>query len=163
MTTPDNYKMINRYVLLAGVLTGTLDALSAIILNPGVQASNIFRFIASGLFGNAAFGSGNEFIIYGVLLHYVISFSFCIAFLRFYPSLINVFKFNYLLVLVIGLSTWMIMNLIILPLSNITPKPFTCISIFKNIVALIFAFGLPIVWIGTRAHTCYQSKTKKLR
>lgn len=152
MKTPNYHKINTRYVLLAGVLTGTLDALSAIILNPGVQAANIFRFIASGLFGNAAFGSGNEFIIYGVLIHYLISFGFCIAFLRLYSILNNVFKFNYLLVLTIGLSIWMIMNLIILPLSNVTPKPFTCISIFKNIVALIFAFGLPIVWIGTRAN-----------
>lgn len=147
-----NSKRMRRYILPAGLLTGTVDALFAVILNPDVPAAGIFKFIASGLFGKAAFSGGNEMVFYGVLLHYLIAFAFSFALLKFYPFFINLFKYNYILVFVYGLLTWAIMNLIVLPLSNVSPQTHHLISALKNIMALIIAFGLPIVWIASRVY-----------
>lgn len=136
-------------ILLTGLLTGTLDGLSAIILNPAIPAANIFKFIASGLFGKAALSAGMEMVVYGVLLHYLISFIFCVVLLRIYPSFIKWFKYNFIIVFVYGLLIWTIMNLVVLPLSGIGPTAFHFVSVFKNMMALIVAFGLPIVWIAS--------------
>ena len=93
-----NRKKLLPWFLFTGLLTGSLDALLAIIINNKVPASVIFKFIASGVFGNAAFGPGNEMIYYGVLFHYFIAFTWTILFFVFYNKLIDVVKFRFVLI-----------------------------------------------------------------
>ena len=145
-----NRKKLLPWFLFTGLLTGSLDALLAIIINNKVPASVIFKFIASGVFGNAAFGPGNEMIYYGVLFHYFIAFTWTILFFIFYNKLINTVKFRFALMLVTGIIIWAVMNLLILPLSQVHSQPFNVIGFMKNLGALILAFGLPITVIADK-------------
>ena len=62
-------------VLITGLIAGTLDILAAIFLLAGGEATRVFRFIASGAFGKAAFEGGGEMVAWGSFFHYLIAFS----------------------------------------------------------------------------------------
>lgn len=141
-----------RYIFLTWLLCGTLDALSAIIINPKIPAAIIFRYIASGYFGkSAAFTGGTDMVIYGVLFHYFIALVFTTLLFLLYPLFINVFRNKIMLALVYGLLIWVMMNLLVLPyFSHIAIPPLKITGMLKNMAALIISFGFPIVFIADR-------------
>ena len=67
-------KNLAGWIFFTGIVTGTLDAILALLINFKVPAAIIFKFIASGLFGAAAFSMGNSAVLYGILIHYCIAF-----------------------------------------------------------------------------------------
>ncbi|MFB9841517.1 hypothetical protein [Mucilaginibacter ginsenosidivorans] len=134
------------------LLTGTLDAMAALLIGYKVSPAVIFQFIASGWFGKAAFAGGTAMVLWGILFHYLIASAFSIVFFILYPGFIQVLKNKYLTGVVFGLMTWAIMNLAVLPLTNIPKraggvKP---LSLIEGIVALIIAIGIPVAVITER-------------
>jgi len=142
-----------RWILFTGILTGTIDILFAFIMNYHVPAATILKFIASGLFGKAAFGKGAEMAYYGLLLHFFFAFAWTILFFLFYTKLLDLLKFRYILIIIIGLVIWTVMNLIVIPLSKIPPQHFHFINTMEDIAALILAYGLPITLIANKFYT----------
>ncbi len=55
MEKTNNKKQPGKYtvIALAGLLTSTLDAVTAVISGHKMPAATIFKFIASGIFGKA--------------------------------------------------------------------------------------------------------------
>lgn len=143
-------KKLLPWILFSSLLTGTIDALSAIIINYKIPAPAIFKFIASGIFGTAAFSPGNEMVYYGILFHYCIAFAWTTIFFIFYADFMNLIKFRFILILITGLVIWVAMNLVILPLSQTPPSHFYFTNVVENIAALILAFGLPITIIADK-------------
>jgi hypothetical protein len=78
-------------IVMAGLLVGTLDILSAFIyyfIKTGEKnVFNVLKFIASGIFGKAAFSGGNMMIIAGLVLHFIIAFAFTIIFFWIFPKM----------------------------------------------------------------------------
>lgn len=144
MAKQSKNKNIALYILLTGLIAGTLDALSAIIINPSVPPASIFKFVASGFFGRDAFSGGSEMVVYGILFHYFIAFAFTTVLFMLYPFFISTMKNKYTLIIVFGLLIWIVMNKLVLPLSHSRPMPFELTVVLKNIAALIVALGLPI-------------------
>ena len=73
-------------VIITGLVAGTLDGLAAIInfiMQGGKKPEVIFKYIASGVIGKDALTGGNGIILLGVLLHYLIAFSWTILFFGF--------------------------------------------------------------------------------
>ena len=138
------------WILLTGLLTGTIDALFAIIISYKIPAATIFKFIASGVFGMAAFGPNTEMIYYGILFHYCIAFAWATIFFLLYDKLINTVKVRSVLILMIGLIIWIIMNLVIVPLSHTPPQPFRWAGVIENLIVLMLAFGLPVTLIADK-------------
>ncbi|MFS2188530.1 hypothetical protein ACCC92_17760 [Mucilaginibacter sp. Mucisp84] len=144
-------KLVN--ILFAGFITGTLDGLAAMILNYKINPSVIFKFIASGAFGPAAFAGGAEIIVAGVVFHYVIAFIFSAAFFLLYPFFSNGLRNKYFVAVIYGIAAWIIMNLGVVPLSKITMKPGYHIpvsTILTGMLTLIICVGLPVVFIADR-------------
>jgi len=141
------------WILLTGLLTGTIDATFAIVMNSKIPAALIFRYIASGIFGTAAFSQGTEMVYYGVLLHYCIAFTWTAAFFMLYPKLLNLVKFRSILILITGPIIWAGMNLIVIPLSHVASSPIHLAAALKDIGILIVAFGLPITVIADKFYT----------
>jgi hypothetical protein len=138
------------WILLTSLLTGTIDALSAIIINYKIPAPAIFKFIASGIFGTTAFSPGNEMVYYGILFHYCIAFAWTTIFFLFYTDFMSLVKFRFILILIIGLVIWVVMNLVVLPVSQTPPSHFHLVNVVENIAALILAFGLPVTIIADK-------------
>jgi hypothetical protein len=143
-------------IILAGLLAGTLDALAAIIqvhLKSNIGPLPIFRFIASGVFGQDAFAGGVPMALWGILFHYVIAMSWTALLFFLYPYLMKVMN-KFVIGFLYGIVIWLMMNLVILPLSNI-PKG-RGIEIESAVVAaliLIIAIGIPVSLIFHRYYT----------
>jgi hypothetical protein len=149
MTVQTKNQGIVKYILLTWLLCGTLDALSAIVLNPQVPAAAIFKYIASGFFGKAAAVGGTDMVVYGVLFHYFIALVFTTLLFLSYPTFIKIFRNKILLAFVWGILIFVIMNFVVVPyLSHIVQRPMKLAGVLKNLAALIVAFGFPIAFIA---------------
>lgn len=132
-----------RNILIAGLIAGILDGLAAVVLLAKMNFSGVFKYIASGLFGNNAFVGGSNMVIYGICLHLFIG----IAFAFFYAFVFRKIRFlntnNILNGLLYGVFIWMVMNLLVLPLSKVPQSPITLLGAIKGMAILMVAVGLP--------------------
>jgi hypothetical protein len=135
-------------IIKAGIIAGTLDITAACIssyIRTGGMPAAVFRFIARGAFGEVVKTGGTEMIIAGVLFHYLIAFSFTIAFFLIYPKL-KQWLSPYIIItgLAYGLIAWCIMNLIVLPLSKLPQSQPKTSQIITGMLFLMFLIGLPV-------------------
>lgn len=113
-----------KAIFLATLVGGVLDACGAMIhfkiLVPHSNPLTIWRSVAGGAFGDTARSGGLfPWIIVGLLFHFLIVFLFASFFYFIYPR-IGVLKRNLIIAgLVYGIFIWLVMNFIVLPLSNI--------------------------------------------
>ena len=136
-------------ILLTGLLAGTLDAIAAIVVYKA-KAASMFKFIASGAFGKEAFTGGDGMIGVGVLFHFLIALSWTILYFVFHSRL-GLAKQNIFIVIVAyGIFIWLVMNLVVLPSSNIPQRPIDAAGAIKGIVILILTVALPIVLAARR-------------
>jgi len=150
MEKTDNKKQQGKYTVIAltGLLTSTLDAVAAVISAHKMPAATVFKFIASGVFGKAAFDGGFEMVGAGIFFHYSIAFSITAVLFVMYPMFISFLKNKYLVAVVFALIPWVITHLMIVPLSRIGWSPMEVGGIVIGIVILIITIGLPIVLIA---------------
>ncbi|MDO3626392.1 hypothetical protein Q3A68_09335 [Mucilaginibacter sp. BT774] len=142
-------------ILQTCLLTGTLDALAAILISYKIPPAIIFKFIASGWFGRQAMSGGTYMIVFGLIFHYLIAAFFTVILFLLYPRVVKILKSRYLVGIVYGLAIWGIMNYVVLPMTNI-PKShghLELISLLKGIVALIVCIGLPVALIADNEMT----------
>ncbi|HEY2348538.1 MAG TPA: hypothetical protein VGH64_05960 [Puia sp.] len=150
----------NAKILQAGLLTGTMDILSAFIyyyIKSGkTNFLVIFKFIASGIFGKTAGDGGTAMILTGFILHYAIAFAFTVFLFWLYPKM-NVLSKNRMVTgIVYGLFVWSVMNLVVVPLSNTVHRPFKIEGVLINMGILIICIGLPLSFI---ANAFYKKRT----
>jgi hypothetical protein len=158
LTNPDNKANITFVnILLTGLLAGTLDAIAAVVWNYKIKAVIIFQFIASGVFGKAAFAGGADMVLWGLLFHYTIAMIFTAAFYLAYPLFYSIFRNKYIVGVEFGLLTWMIMNLIVVPLSKIGHGPHKLGAILSGMIILIICIGLPVALIADKVKRSRKS------
>lgn len=134
----------------AGLLTGLLDILAAFAsfyLKTGKTPVLVLKFIASGLFGSAAFSGGAEMALYGLLLHFIIAFCFAAFFFLIMPRLFPSASNKFLTAVAYGAFIWLVMNLLIVPLSNTPKQSFHALDTALSMVILIVCIGLPLSFI----------------
>ena len=133
-----------RTIILTGLLAGTLDAIAAIVVSQASPAA-VFKFIASGAFGaGKAFSGGDIMIVWGVLFHYLIALSWTVLFFFMYPALPWIRKNKYVTGLLYGIFVWIMMNRVVIPLSEIPQRPFNLKGALTGMSILMVAIGLPI-------------------
>lgn len=88
--------------------------------------------------------------LYGLLFHFIIAFSFAIAYFLAFPYLPFLRKHPVISGLLYGVVAWCITNLIVLPLSNVKMGPFTTAGVLRSMIILMLMIGLPISWIVRR-------------
>ncbi len=113
-----------RAIGIAGLVAGTLDITSAIILAwmRGISAVRLLQFVASGLIGRQSFQGGNATAALGLFLHFVIAFGATAVFYVASRKLPILRERPIAGGLIFGLCVWLVMNLIIVPLSAATPR-----------------------------------------
>jgi hypothetical protein len=140
-------------IFKSGLVAGTLDAIAGVIVyfiwfkfNP----FQVLQFIASGVHGPSAINSGIPMIFAGMIYHYFIAFVVAAIYFFAYPK-ISVLR-NYKIVsgLLFGLGIWLIMNLLVLPNSNIPKGPFDAGLAAVGIIWHMLLVGLPIALITSK-------------
>ena len=139
----ENKQWSTSYILVTGLIAGTMDIAAAIIqtLIGGGTVMRLMQYIASGVFGKQAFEGGMTMAALGLLFHYIIAMGWTWLYAFIYPKN-KLLHYNWMLSAIIyGIAVWFLMNRVVLQLSNVTPFPF-------NIMRALIAAGILIVCIG---------------
>jgi hypothetical protein len=136
-----------RVILIGGLIAGTLDILAAFIQSGlrGVTPMRVLQAIASGLLGADSFQGGFATAALGLVLHFFIATTAT----ALYYAASRKFKVLVDQAIVCGLAygipVYVMMNLIVLPLSAITfPVSHTPSVVATAVLILMFCIGLPI-------------------
>jgi len=134
------------------LIAGTLDAIAAIIMGWKYPAASIFRYIASGWFGPAAFKGGTGMAVWGVIFHYLIASIHSCIFFFLYPGFKRVIGNKFAIVIIMGVLIWAIMEFAVLPLSNIPKRtiPESVSNMLIGAGVLCITLGAPIVIFADR-------------
>ena len=156
-----NTNSVARAILLAGFVAGLLDITAAIIsfyINRNTGPARMFQYIASAVLGRDAFSGGVGTAALGLLFHFIIAYIFTIIFFLAYPKL-NLYSKNMIVVgFVYGILVWVVMNLVVLPLSNAAvARPFQAKEVITGVLILMFCIGLPV---SILAHRYYARRAQ---
>lgn len=139
-----------KTIIIAWLIAGTLDISSAIInflITSKSSLLGLFQYIASGIFGDSAFNGGVPMALAGLIIHYFIAFTWTIIFFFIYPK-IKVLSSNKIIIgFLYGIIIWIIMNKIILKLSNVPHINFSMLHDILGTLYLMFCIGLPLSFI----------------
>ena len=134
-----------------GLLVGTLDITAACIqfyLKTGKGPEPVLRYVASGAFGKEAYTASNSMILWGLFFHYFIAMSFTFFFFWLAKTFPVILKVKLLVALLYGIFMWVITQLLVVPLSQIPPRPITASGALTAISILIVCIALPLVWFA---------------
>jgi hypothetical protein len=149
---PNKASALLRLCLIAG----TLDAIAALLMSYKLSPATIFQYIASGWFGKAAFTGGAAMVVCGIVFHYLIASFWSIALFHLYPGFKRIVINKYIVAIIFGLIIWLVMNLGVLPLTDV-PKHagghVNILLILEGIGILTICLGIPIVLIADRYYS----------
>lgn len=154
-------KNVNLAILITWLIAATLDALSAVLMNIHLNPGRIFIYISSAVFGKAAFYAGNKMIIYGLIFHYLIAFIFTTTWFTVYPTFKRLFKLPYAIAILYGMLTWLIMNLVVVPLSHAPKAPMNAKGAMIGMAILIICIGFPITLMANSYYKKYPIAKKQ--
>lgn len=144
-------------ILRTGLIAGTLDILAAIIVYAiildKVTAVQILQSIASGIFGKQAYAGGAAMAFTGLLFHYVIAMLFTIGYFLVYPYLPFLHKQAIVSGILYGAIVWMIMNLLVLPLSAASRPPLKVGPSLLGMLILVLMIGIPVAIMTARYYS----------
>jgi hypothetical protein len=150
-----------RAALGSGLLIGALDAVAAAVhawAFSGVGPDRVFRFVASGAFGQVAFTGGAHFIALGLLFHFLFALAWTALFfgavhalpggaaaLRSAPRTAALGAFW-------GLAIWLAMTLVVIPLSAIGPRPplQPTYPVLTMVIIHLVVIGIPMALLARR-------------
>lgn len=129
-------------ILVGGSVAGALDLTSAFI----TYGWGVPRGIASGLLGERALHGGSATWLLGVVLHFCIAFSAAAVYCLASRKLEFLKKHFFVCGLFYGIAVFLVMNLIVLPLSAVPWKvgPFALAVLIRGLLVHMFLIGLPI-------------------
>ena len=153
-----NAKPLLKTIAWVGLLAGSLDILSACLHAYIVRGTNpiiVLRFIASAAIGKEAFAGGWAMPVLGLLFHFIIAYSFTVLFFLVYPYIKLMSKSIVLTAIVYGMFIFIVMNLLVLPLTKIPRATFHFDKAAIATGILIIAIGLPLSFF---AHKFYEDR-----
>ncbi len=149
-------KRLLKAVLLTGLLAGTLDGSAAVIkfIIPAYRNPvRIFQYIASGIFGPEVFSQSPWMAVWGLIFHYMIATTWTLLFFFAYPKIRFLATNKVAAGLGYGVVVWLIMNLVVLPLSNVPPGTFNLTQAAIGMIILMLAIGLPISLMANKHYS----------
>jgi hypothetical protein len=139
-----------RWIALSAFIVGTLDGVSAVIVYKA-DPIRLYQYIASGAIGReAAFSGGTGTFLLGVFFHYLIATSWTVLFYILYDKFRFMRKMKIVWGLLYGMLIWIVMNLVVVKLSQIHgPTPgFNQMLVGASI--LMLAIGVPVALLAGR-------------
>jgi len=152
METERPLRGIVMTTLLATVVAGTLDMADACLywgITKGVPPERIFQSVASGLLGKAAFKGGAATAALGLFLHFAIMAVMVATYVAASVRLPALTRRPVIMGLSYGLATYVVMNSVVLPLSQVGPRgPFLLPSFINGLMAHLVLVGLTTALIA---------------
>src|SRR5690348_8281738 len=138
-------------IAIATAVSGTLDILFAMILTVafGREVPNMLRYVASGPFPSAT-DMGTSGAILGLFVHFGLMAIMAAALVLIVARHPNLASKPVLLGIGYGLISYVVMNLIVVPLRFHSPLPPKTLSIVTQLFAHIVLVGIPMAYIAAR-------------
>lgn len=155
MTTTRS-KSIFKAILITGLIAGILDATAASLnyyIRTGNNPARVFQFVASGVFGKNPDPSGYTKAAWGLFFHFCFAYIFTIFFFLIYPKIKKIAANSIVTGLMYGAFVWLVMNLIVVPLSNTPKLPFNLGQTILGIGFILVCIGLPISIMAKRYYS----------
>lgn len=144
-------KLFTGKILLSGIIVGTLDITAALLqffIKTGKDPFIVPKFVASGVFGNAAMKGGADMIAWGFLFHYIIALCFTVFFFWLISRRPALLQNRLLTGIGYGVFTWAVMRFVVVPLSFTTKQPSTLSGTLIAILILIVCIGIPLAYMA---------------
>jgi uncharacterized protein YacL len=141
-------------VVLGGLLLGTTDLLFATLfwrIGYGVSATRVMQSVARGLLGAASFEGGMPTALLGVVLHYTIALTMAATYYVVSRKLHVLTRRPIACGLAYGVLLYLIMNLVVLPLSAAGMPKFDNVVWVALSVVMHAVFGLICAFTARRA------------
>jgi len=132
----------------AGLVAGTTNLIAAGIIFGGTLTHGL-QTIAAGLLGDAAFKGGTPTAVLGACLHYGISMVAVAIYFEAARQLTWLRDHWLIGGTLFGVIAYVVMNLIVVPLSNAASPDLSPATIAKELVAHTVMFGIPLAGIIT--------------
>lgn len=157
----DTRRALLRSIVVGGLVIGTLDAvvyhLIISSLMRGYPLINVYQYVASGALGNAAFEGGVTTALLGLFFHFVVAFAVAAVFIVSADRLPFLRRNAILGSLVYGFGVYIVMNMIVVPLSGTPELPApTAPDLIIDILDHILVVGLPLGLLVQRNATLHQ-------
>ena len=139
-----------RTIFWSCLVAGLLDAAAGTIVYYawfGFNPFQVLQFIASGVYGPSAINGGKGMVFLGLLFHFIIALVAAAVYFFLYPVFRVPGKYRFATGLIYGLGIWLLMNLLVLPHSNIPRSDFDPRLAAIGILWHMVLVGLPIALI----------------
>lgn len=140
-------------IFWGGLVAGTLDITAACTyswIRGNVTPVRVLQFIASGVLGAESFSGGAKTAILGLALHFLIATVAAAVFYFASRKWLFLVEQPIAAGLLYGIPVYLVMNFIVLPLSQVAQRPQPMSARIINLVILMFCIGLPIALIVRR-------------
>jgi uncharacterized membrane protein YagU involved in acid resistance len=156
-----------KTILKAALIVGTLDILAActqFYFKTGkTPFKPVLTFVASGLVGKEAFTNGDMMMLAGLVIHYCIATAFTFFFFYTVARLSFAREHKLLTGILYGAFVWMVMNLLVLPLTNANRLPKTFWSVTIGMLILICCIGIPLAYLASRNYYASRKHHRTLK
>lgn len=144
-TQPGRTATIRRALVTGTLAVGLLDGAFAAARAAGSGASPLqpFRAIAAGLLGSSAFRGGVPAALLGVALHFVIAAGVVATYLVASRRLPVLIRHPLLSGAAYGLAVYAVMYHVVIPLSALTPGPWSLSRALPALLIHIGGVGIP--------------------
>ena len=136
---------VSRAILYATLVVGVLDAADGVVFR-GLHGQNpiqVLQYIASSLLGARSFSGGVATAGLGLVLHFAISLVVA-AIYMLASRRVAVLRTQWVLLgLLFGAAVWVVMNLVVLPLTAVAPGPIPTAALINGIIGHALFVGLP--------------------
>ncbi len=142
-----------KTVIWSGLIAGVLDSMAGVIVYYiyfGLNPLQVLQFIASGIYGPEAINGGPTMVVAGLFLHFFIAYVCAVIYFAAYSKIRVLYRYKNAMGLVFGLGIWMVMNLLVLPASNIPKSPVDIGLVVIGIVWHMVLVGWPIAAITSK-------------
>jgi hypothetical protein len=145
-----------RLPVIGGLVIGTADAIVyhwfVLSVLGGSPLTSIYQYMASGALGDSAFAGGIATALLGVLFHFIVAFIVAGVFILSAGRISLLRRYPVLSSLLYGFGVFIVMNMIVIPLSAAPPLPAsTTPQLIVTILDHILVIGLPLGLIVRRS------------
>jgi uncharacterized membrane protein YagU involved in acid resistance len=144
-----------RFALRAGFVIGLLDILSAMVFWyawRSVPPERILQAVATGLMGRDAYSGGLPVALLGGVLHLLIAIVIAAVFGHWAASSRLFARHPYWMGALFGLAVYVVMNFVVVPLSNAGQPKFNPWWVSYNVVfSHVVCVGLCLAWMARRS------------
>ncbi|HYP15090.1 MAG TPA: hypothetical protein VEQ63_14270, partial [Bryobacteraceae bacterium] len=110
----------------------------------GTKPMTLFQSIASGLLGRSAYKGGMQAATLGAILHFVIALGAAAVYYAASRKVAILTSRPVMSGMAFGAGVWLVMNLLVLPLSQFGPVRFQLDSVLWGLAAHMVLIGVPI-------------------